>query len=51
MQGLGFAAAIAPALEEIYGTDEGLKKGALKRSRLKAVDYCERVLRECAAKP
>ncbi len=31
MQGLGFAAAIAPALEEIYGTDEGLKKGALKR--------------------
>lgn len=31
MQGLGFASAIAPAIKEIYGADERLKKGALKR--------------------
>ncbi|MBI4949589.1 MAG: PTS system mannose/fructose/sorbose family transporter subunit IID [Deltaproteobacteria bacterium] len=31
MQGLGFASAISPALDEIYGGDEAQKKGAYKR--------------------
>lgn len=31
MQGLGFAAAISPALEELYKNDEKLRKGAYKR--------------------